>query len=768
MTTLSSALTRLSAQSTWQRLPIAAMMGWAAILLASYYKQIWILVAGGPVGWSRGMHEFGPPALFVAASLLVLMLLFSGTPWYRLTRLLEAGYQSALFVIAVLIVLVLLALALSAHLPSLQESAWRGVDAVFGTGIIFLAAQVLGTGICSLLRWKGDNWREELVYRTSTGLGAISYLSLGLALAGLYQPHVVQGGLALILLAGVAWLCLHTSALSSISNAAVNLLRTRECPKARIWKAVAVFVFLIALVGALAPEIEYDALWYHLWLPKLWLEAGHPVDPFIEYVSLYPMTFELLYGGAMTLGGPVAAKLLHWSCLPLTALIVYEMTRRYLPRASPWLAVCLFVTIPTVLWEATTAYVDLALTFYVTLALYALTCYIQGKSRRCFVLAALNLGMAMAIKQLGLFVLLIFDAGLVLTLWFQQRDIRRALVPPMALGLIALLFPLPWYIRNWLASGNPVFPDLYGLFGAFPPERWSAISQAGLEAFQAHFGYPRTLLNLLLLPWNMTVHAASFGGTLGPLFLLLLPALALIRRRSSVLLWLISFPVLYIALWALPIGSFQMRFLAPITPVLAVLGAAAYSQLEMLFKEQLPLFAAKSLKVGLVLLLVLNLPWFISVHESDREGWNNWLTHVLSHAPFSVVFGREGAEEYLARSVPSYSAWQYINTNLPTGARVLSFSGGDQLYSARDRLSSDATIANPAVWGAPVGREAEAFANLKQLGITHILFDKRQLALLDPGALAIASSSAIGRWYRKGYEDWRFVLYEIKWERVTF
>ena len=45
------------------------------------------------------------------------------------------------------------------------------------------------------------------------------------------------------------------------------------------------------LIGALAPEVEYDSLWYHLWLPKLWLEAGRPVDMVEEYISLWPMTW---------------------------------------------------------------------------------------------------------------------------------------------------------------------------------------------------------------------------------------------------------------------------------------------------------------------------------------------------------------------------------------------------------------------------------------------------------------------------------------------
>ena len=81
----------------------------------------------------------------------------------------------------------------------------------------------------------------------------------------------------------------------------------------------------------MAPEKEWDALWYHLWLPKLWLEAGGPVDVVTEYVSLYPLTWELLYGAAMSLGGPVSAKLLHFICLPLTGLLVYQIIQRFFP-----------------------------------------------------------------------------------------------------------------------------------------------------------------------------------------------------------------------------------------------------------------------------------------------------------------------------------------------------------------------------------------------------------------------------------------------------
>jgi hypothetical protein len=158
----------------------------------------------------------------------------------------------------------------------------------------------------------------------------------------------------------------------------------------------------MALVGALAPEIEYDALWYHLWLPQQWLLAGRPVDIVEEYVSLYPLGWDLLYGAALTVGGAGAAKLLHFACLPLLAATTWRLARELAPDASPALAAALTVAAPTLIWEATTAYVDLALAWYLALAVLAVVRYHATHDRRWLIIGAVVLGGALAIKHLGL------------------------------------------------------------------------------------------------------------------------------------------------------------------------------------------------------------------------------------------------------------------------------------------------------------------------------------------------------------------------------
>jgi hypothetical protein len=706
------------------RMLMALWLIWSVALLMVYYKQLWRLFIVGPSAW-------------VADN-------------YSLTYVLALGHFVA-------------AGPPAWGLPAIGEALPRALVAVFGSGLVLLAAQVLGIGICWLLRWYPQDWREGLLYRTALGLGAVAYLSLGLAALGLYYAVSVQILIAVVLLGGGLWF------FYSRFRFGFGRQQVETLPKPastwhyragdKVWQAIALVGVLIAFVGALAPEIEYDALWYHLWLPKLWLEQGRPVDTVVDYISLYPLTWELVFSGGIVWGGPVAAKLLHFACLLLTGLLTYQLTRHFMPLASPWLAVALFVTVPTVLWEATTAYIDLAFAFHTGLVIYALLRYVEGRRWQWLALAALNLGLALATKHLALFVLVLAVSGLALWLWLQDRNLRHALAPAILLAGLSLLLPLPWYIRNWFAAGNPFFPDLHHVFGAFPPERWNDITEHGLTNFKNHFGDSRTPLNLLLLPWNMTVHAARYGGTLGPIFLLLLPAL-LLRRCAGATLWLVAIVLAYIALWASPVSSFQMRFLVPVTPLLAVLAAESCGRLAELLRG---LNGCKVIAYGgMAGLLLLNLPPFTSLHERDRVMWDGWLTHVVHEVPLGVVVGRESQEDYLARKVPSYTAWRYINTHLPDDARVLTFSGGDHFYSERDRIASDATIAHAAVWGATLGQEQRALRAMRQLDISHVLVDSRQLESGRLDDLAIVQPEIMTDWYELVYEDNRFVLFRLR------
>lgn len=758
---------------------LALWLAWTLGLLLIYYRQVWLSPEENlALVWSNLGNLLPLLGIGLGAALLLFLAQRVGRKISQLLReekftkpsqllygtLLEFGGLTIYVALSYLFI----RRVLLPGLPYFSEAVERNVLGIIGAGLALLASQFLGLGVCRLLlRWQFQDWRDRWLYHSTIGLGALAYLSLGLATLGIYYRLSIQILVATVLVAGSVWLgyYLKSGNSSQAGSAATPRLASTIGPADRIWQGITLFAIAIAFVCALAPEQEFDALSYHLSFPQMWLEAGYLVDLPAQYVSLYPMTWELIFGAGLALGGPIAAKLLHFISLPLTALLTYQLTRRFVVEVSPWLASAFLVTVPIVLWEATSAYVDLALALHVGLVLYALWQYVQERHWQWLALAALNLGLALASKHLALFVLALAAIGLFLQLWFQTRNFRQAVIPAIALSLGSLVLPFPWYLRSWRASGNPVFPELFSLFGA-PADRWDAVSERGLDHFLEQFGRPDSLLNLLTLPWDMTVNAADYGGTLGPLFLLFLPGWIFIRRYSAAASWFVGFVVLYVALWASPFCSFQMRFLVPITPLLAILAAASCEGLAH-WLNSLVKGGGLVFYTGLAVLLPLNLPPFLPLHEGNRVGWTGWLTHVIRELPLPVVVGQTSEATYLQKTVPSYAAWQYINAHLPKTARILTFSDGDQFYSDRDRLWSDATIARPATWGATRGQEQQALQALHQLGISHILFDQKQLKSLPVDTLAIAQPEVLQAWYEEVYKDNRYILYRVQWENLT-
>ena len=747
----------------------AAALAWAVFVLAFYYSQLWRLLGGD---WSRaepqtaGILAFlGCMLLLATTAALCVWAAGRGADRRAYTRMARMTCLAVIALVApafLALTLVMAQRTTDMTLPYLPPALARELAGIGAALLLLPAALALGLGISRVLGWQYAGWRERLPFAGALGIAAFGSLGLLLALFGLYRPFVLQALAVLVVLAALFMLA---------SRALRGMRGDRRLSVPRIprnttllWIACAGLAIFCAGVAALAPETQYDALWYHLTYPQRYLQAGYLVDVPADFVSLYPMTTELWYGYGLALGGATAAILLHLGYLPLAAVLTYELARRYTPGAAPWLAVALLLTMPTMIWLGSTANTDLAIMLFVALSVYALLRYVDTRRRQWLLLAALNLGFALSTKHLALFALALFCPGLLLALRSRGAAWRQAFLAALALGSLSLLVALPWYLRSTLATGNPVFETMYTVFGA-PPERWNALAQARQQGFLHQFGRPRTLANLLLLPWDMTIHAARYGGTLGPLFLILLPLLVL-RRLRGVWPWLAALVALWLLLWFLPVTSLEVRQLLPIAPVLAVLAAFAFVRVAGLARLVAGRAAPALLAGGLTVLMVLNLPPFTPLHEVDRVNWNGWLSSVLYRLPWSVVAGGQSVDDYLTREIRSYPVWQYAAAHLPPDARVMTWSGGDEFYTHHDRLWANSAPAI-ATAKAPPGAEAQALAGLRALGITHLIVGRRPPEEPYPGdAYALTSPLARSQWYEELYSDYWYVLYRIQWEAL--
>lgn len=179
----------------------------------------------------------------------------------------------------------------------------------------------------------------------------------------------------------------------------------------KLWLVLLLIQALINLIGALGPELGFDALWYHLTEAKLFRQAGSiaPIPGNLLYWSGLPRLGEMIY---MFLPG----KLVHWAAGLLGAYLIYRLSG--LAGALFWYSTLL------VGWLSTSAYIDLLVTAFL------LGAVVYRRAKR-----VLFLILAGATKLHGI----VYAAAI-------------SLVPWAALGY------LPFMLINWQATGNPVYP----------------------------------------------------------------------------------------------------------------------------------------------------------------------------------------------------------------------------------------------------------------------------------------------------------------------
>lgn len=577
------------------------------------------------------------------------------------------------------------------------EGIARTVSAILIAALLVVLAAALGRRV--LRPFEFSSALEGLLIQTGIGLGIVSFVVFTLGWLGLLQPFVFWGLLAVGLLLSIREV-----------NALRRAWRTVELPRAtrgeRALFWFIVFGLVMTLLFALEPPTGWDGLQYHLVLPKLALQDGRFTTP-PDNVSLnYPGLVEMLFLAAMGLGSDSAAQLMHWIYLALLVGAVLVFCARYFAWRVGWLASALLMAVPSLLLISTYAYNDIALMFYTLTALLWTLRAVETQRARDYVLAGILAGLALGEKYtaafvpLGLGAIVLFQSGL-------RLPTRRAFFMAVLLGSVALALSMPWYVRNAISVGNPVYPFVFG--GLY----WDAWRSAWYSRFGTGLlGEP---LQLLIVPWTLTVQGDEngiFDATIGPLLLALLP-FNLLRRREQTnsmaihAMWFLV-AVLF-AFWLVGVAQsellWQTRLLFPAFPLLAIFAAEGWERLSQI---HLPQFSAQRF-AAMVIALVLGLN-ALSIALATFE-----------NRPWDVLMGLEKREDFLARNLGEYyKTAQWVNQNLPTDAHIVVLWEPRAYYIDR-AIEPDAILDRFAHLAYLYGN-ADKIAQLWQSqGVTHVL-----------------------------------------------
>jgi len=475
-------------------------------------------------------------------------------------------------------------------------------------------------------------------------------------------------------------------------------------------------LFLFDLINCANAAVGWDAAVHHYAFPEALLRAGALVNvPEITF-SFYPSLGEMLFTLGLGLDGEFLAGAFSWVFLiPMTLALLSIGKSIGQRRIGLWASV-IFLGAPLTLETPYSGLIDLPYFTFCLLSLAVLLETIKTPKLKSIFLAGILIGFACATKHLGL----MFLAGLLpIVIYLGLKSGNRRLNPvmfPLVLIFLSLLVPLPWYIRSWVGTGNPIHPFFSSLFN-------QGANQAGsfsLEAF-ARTDYPRNLPGFMAYLWHLTMtywDLRPWYWAITPAWLALLPGaivLAIkppapsedkIHHGNMRVILILAFLTMLINFFMAPAYP---RYMYPTWLCLSLLGG--YVLLRV--REYWP-------QAGKVLLVItLTFPFVIVLGMSAKR--------TLEVTP--QLFNDEARHRAIAEAVPGYDVFEYINESLQPPGNYTVLSIDPKIYY----MDVPAIIAKPGIesdllipWDSSPG---EIISNWQELGITHLLLDTTLLSV---------------------------------------
>lgn len=314
--------------------------------------------------------------------------------------------------------------------------------------------------------------------------------------------------------------------------------------------------FVILLIGALGPELQHDALWYHLTLPKLYLQSGS-IEFFkgdFLYYSGMPQLIEMLYVSALALTNEIGAKLIHFGFGLLTILVVVLISWPRWGIKAALLSSLLVISDLSFGWASATANIDLGRSFFELTGVYLIAKWIEKPTLTTVVKAGVVMGLALSTKYLSIASIGVMS---VLIVWCGHKGQKFQSLALFLLGVGAA--SIAWFVRAFYYTGNPLYP----LFTSFIDNSYAP--------------NPQSLWQWLQTPFYLSFDASLWDQAISPLFVLLLPVAFIFMRKDKRFMFLSLYSFLTFGAWLLIPRTGGTRFLLPYLPIWAILVGAIFS-----------------------------------------------------------------------------------------------------------------------------------------------------------------------------------------------
>lgn len=538
-----------------------------------------------------------------------------------------------------------------------MKTAGFCVEHILALFIFLLLSYILG-GILIGRMMPGQADKDERIFLyASTGIGTFIILIFFVSLAGLLNPYAVS---FLFVLIGASYTFQKDL---KFFNYRANTIKALAYP-------IAVALLVPLLLTALYPPIKWDEISYHLPYARYYVQNnGLGVNPYLRY-PLCSHNFDLLYSLSLLFYDDALAHLIHASAAILTALGVYYIGEKTLGRKTGLLAALIFLSSDLVLHLMKTAYIDLGMTLFVFLTFYYLIKSSLTNNDRWLYLAGFACGIFIGIKYSGFLFFSLFLAWVVLD--------TRKLSTTLKFLMPALIIGSPWYIRNYIISGDPISPFGGKIFGYWLWNKEDVLHQ-GKELI-GH-GVPRNLVSLLKLPIFLYKNPGPFmEGRISPGMLAIFPGFLMFRRFSPLFRKISLFVFVNIIIWFC--GVQVLRYLLPVFPMMSLMAAAVImAAWNFMILKPLKLFSDRKGKFPSIFISSRDLPFTkdatvqLSLYKTVASlpliialaafiSMDRHIIKDIKHHPIPVT--KKMRDAFITLNIPVYPLLQAANqTSLP-------------------------------------------------------------------------------------------------------
>ncbi|MCJ7740479.1 hypothetical protein MUP32_04150 [Candidatus Microgenomates bacterium] len=397
-----------------------------------------------------------------------------------------------------------------------------------------------------------------------------------------------------------------------------------------------------------APPFYTDEMAYHFFSPaQLMLENHWSFWPATTAPSLYAMmpktldtAFLIMFSITKTYS---TARLLHFLLVFSSFYTIAAYFREKIGTLPALVFTFLMplLTVSTFLAASTWGYVDAGASILAVLFLITIADFINKPGRYRLFTAAVIGGLAISIKNTTVaFFGSVSAVSTILFLIIYYRTIRKKIFNKNLLIIISLtilffiIFGGYWYLKNFLMTGNPIYPFVFPCWYGWSCGKARGFFQAWAMAIdKEHFFFIKNILfqnnNLLFYLTMISVMLGFFSGLIAG------------KRIIKYLIFIITWSVILEIIISGSVTGFDLRYYYHwflLIPILLILPFGIFSKLKNIPKAIILIYFIYFIAVGYSVGNVIGknmiriyegdfVPGYIRNYAMHRIGLNEWLDY---------------------------------------------------------------------------------------------------------------------------------------------